>query len=378
MAQLTKHKWLIAIAAAVVIVLAVIWIALAQASKPDRVLEKFENAVKTKDTKQLEGLIVADNPNALVNNTSLQAMIRYLKTNANSYQVIRDGIHNQIKDENYAETNQQISLVQDGKKWGFFPDYKLKVKTVHLKVTGQSDNDQLNVSIGNMKVPEKKESHIYGPLLPGTYQTNVTVKNSLGTFFQKEKKDLWGNSEVSMIVDDSRLAQKSENVQKGILEAVRKFNEDLSVYTTSGLDANKLSNATDSFKEDFSLEQAQFEAIKDYVNEVTSQYLGSVVNMDELSINHFDSDWKAEIEALVSYNEKVKYTGEKNYEDYSYKTLRKYTLKYDKNSKKWLVDDAADAKADGSESSAWENKKELKQKNAPVLKWVRSGDKSDI
>lgn len=265
MAQLTKHKWLIAIAAAVIVVLAVIWIALSQASKPDRVLEKFENAVKTKDTKQLEGLIVADNPNVLVNNTSLQAMIRYLKTNANSYQVIRDGIHNQIKDENYAETNQQISLVQDGKKWGFFPDYKLKVKTVHLKVTGQSDNDQLNVSIGNMKVPEKKESHTYGPLLPGTYQTNVTVKNSLGTFFQKEKKDLWGNSEVSMIVDDSRLAQKSENVQKGILEAIRKFNEDLSVYTTSGLDANKLSNATDSFKEDFSLEQAQFEAIKDYV-----------------------------------------------------------------------------------------------------------------
>ncbi|MBF8417910.1 hypothetical protein [Heyndrickxia coagulans] len=58
MAQLTKHKWLIAIAAAVVIVLAVIWIALAQASKPDRVLEKFENAVKTKDTKQLEGVCV--------------------------------------------------------------------------------------------------------------------------------------------------------------------------------------------------------------------------------------------------------------------------------------------------------------------------------
>ncbi|AWP37845.1 hypothetical protein DXF96_00550 [Heyndrickxia coagulans] len=181
-----------------------------------------------------------------------------------------------------------------------------------------------------------------------------------------------------MIVDDSRLAQKSENVQKGILEAIRKFNEDLSVYTTSGLDANKLSNATDSFKEDFSLEQAQFEAIKDYVNEVASQYLGSVVNMDELSINHFDADWKAEIEALVSHNEKIKYTGEKNYEDYSYKTLRKYTLKYDKNSKKWLVDDAADAKADGSESSAWENKKELKQKNAPVLKWIRSGDKSNI
>mgnify|MGYP001312257075 FL=1 len=119
MAQLTKHKWLIAIAAAVIVVLAVIWIALSQASKPDRVLEKFENAVKTKDTKQLEGLIVADNPNALVNGTSLQAMIRYLKTNANSYQVVKDGIQNQIKDENYSETNQQISLVQDGKNGGF-------------------------------------------------------------------------------------------------------------------------------------------------------------------------------------------------------------------------------------------------------------------
>ncbi|MEC5268714.1 hypothetical protein P9G49_06310 [Heyndrickxia coagulans] len=58
--------------------------------------------------------------------------------------------------------------------------------------------------------------------------------------------------------------------------------------------------------------------------------------------------------------------------------IRSASPKYDKNSKTWLVDDAEDAKADGSESSAWDNKKELKQKNAPVLKWVRSGDKSDI
>ncbi|AEP01475.1 TcaA second domain-containing protein [Heyndrickxia coagulans] len=191
MAQLTKHKWLIAIAAAVILVLAVIRIALSQASKPDRVLEKFENAVKTKDTKQLEGLIVADNPNALVNNTSLQAMIRYLKTNANSYQVIRDGIHNQIKDENYAETNQQISLVQDGKKWGFFPDYKLKVKTVHLKVTGQSDNDQLNVSIGNMKVQKKRKPYLR-PTFARNLPNECNGKKQFGNLFPKREKGFMG------------------------------------------------------------------------------------------------------------------------------------------------------------------------------------------
>ncbi|WP_018662799.1 TcaA second domain-containing protein [Heyndrickxia acidiproducens] len=369
-----KNKFLIATVAAVIFATVATLIILYQATKPEKVLAKFEDAVNQKDTKQMEKLIKTDNQHALINNVSLKALLNYLKTNNNSYNVVKDGIRTQIKEKNYSQTNQQISLIEDGKKWGFFPNYKLMVKTVDLKVSGQNDRDKITVSINKMNLPKKKNQTVYGPFLPGTYQALVTVKNDLGTFFQKEKKDLWGNPEVSLVIDSNQLARKNKDVQKDIISAIQLFNHDLAVYETSGFDAEKLTNATEDFKDNFTLEQAQFNLVKEYVDEMQAQYLGSVVNFDVFSITNFDSVWRAEIEALVSYNEKIKYKGQKNDKDLSYKSIRKYTLIYNPDKKKWMIDNAKDSEADGNESNLWKNKKEIKLKDAPVMKWSREKD----
>lgn len=373
-----KNKWLFSAIAAIMIILAAVFVILQQASKPDKVIAKFENAVEKKDTKQLEQIIIADNKNAFMNKPSMNALMTYLKTNQSSFDVIKEGLNTQIKNKDYGQTNQQISLVRDGEKWAFFPNYKLKVKTVELKVLGQNEEDEIHLSFNGMNLPEKKGQKIYGPLLPGTYQTSVTVKNDLGTFIKEMKKDAWGNSEVSLIVDDNQLAQKDEKIQNDMISAIDLFNHDLTVYETSGLKTEKLTNITDDFKNAFSLKSEQFKMVKDYVDVLQAQYLGSVVNLDELSIQNFDSQWKAEIEALVSYNEKVKYRGERAFKDLSHKSIRKYSLKYNADKKKWMIDGADDMGADGSESSTWKNKKEIKQKDSPVLKWNREKGQGNI
>ncbi|USK61421.1 hypothetical protein [Peribacillus asahii] len=47
-------------------------------------------------------------------------------------------------------------------------------------------------------------------------------------------------------------------------------------------------------------------------------------------------------------------------------------------SKKWLIADLEEVKADGSESDDWENKTELKNENSPVMKWTRKKDESNM
>nr|WP_028393069.1 hypothetical protein [Bacillus cihuensis] len=56
----------------------------------------------------------------------------------------------------------------------------------------------------------------------------------------------------------------------------------------------------------------------------------------------------------------------------SYKEIRTFSLKFDEKRKKWLIDDAGQVPADGSEKDDWDNKAELSGKDAPVMKWKRN------
>ena len=117
----------------------------------------------------LKNVILTDDEKALVDKTTLQALVTYLKANNSSYQAIKDHLNEQVKNKDYTTSNQQISLVENGKQWGMFPNYKLKVKTLSIKVTGQNEDDKVKVSIKNLKKSlNKKEEATFGPVLPGT------------------------------------------------------------------------------------------------------------------------------------------------------------------------------------------------------------------
>lgn len=222
------------------------------------------------------------------------------------------------------------------------------------------------------KVDKKKE--IFGPIFPGEYKVKATVKNALGTFDKEEKKDVWGDADVSFLIDDEKLARGNKKVEKDIINATNNFNEDMSVYVTSGFNPDKFTNSTNDFKKKLIGLDDDFKAIKGHVKNMESQFLESIINMDDLDLSLFEGDWTAEVSVLVSYNEKVKMEKEKDFIDVSYKNLRHFTLKYDKHKGKWMVDDLISEKADGTETEDWENKKTIKIDNPPVHKWSNKKD----
>ncbi|WP_269410603.1 TcaA second domain-containing protein [Lentibacillus daqui] len=362
---------------AIIAVLVIIYAGMANQHKPEKTVKAFNEAVEKNDTNTLKKLVEPDKQEAVINKTSLSAFVAYLKENNESFQVIKDELKKQIEDKDFTSSKEQVSLFEDGKTMGIFPNYKLKIRTVNLKAKGQDDSDKLSLAIKGEKRPLNKvdkKKEIFGPIFPGEYKVKATVKNALGTFDKEEKKDVWGDADVSFLIDDEKLARGNKKVEKDIINATNNFNEDMSVYVTSGFNPDKFTNSTNDFKKKLIGLDDDFKAIKGHVKNMESQFLESIINMDDLDLSLFEGDWTAEVSVLVSYNEKVKMEKEKDFIDVSYKNLRHFTLKYDKHKGKWMVDDLISEKADGTETEDWENKKTIKIDNPPVHKWSNKKD----
>lgn len=369
-----NKRWLISGGSAAVIILAliVIFTVMANQHKPAKTVDAFNQAVEDEDVDTLKKLLEPGENNAEINKASLSAFVNYLQANNESFQVIKDGLKKQIDDEDFTSSKEQVSLVKDGKVMGVFPNYKLKVKTVNLKAKGQADDDNVQLAMEGFKKPldrVDKKKEIYGPILPGEYKVKATVKNELGEFTKEEKKDVWGDADVSFLIDDEKLARDDKDVQKDIVNAANMFNEDMSVYVTSDFNPDKFTNGTDDLKEILTGLDNNFEAVKEHVEQIESQFLGSTVNMDEFELTQFDGDWQAQVTMLVDYDEKIKLEEDDDSEDVSYKDLRQFSLKYDRDNEKWLIDDFTIEDADESEADEWDNKEVIELDDPPVRKW---------
>ncbi|MGM7636811.1 TcaA second domain-containing protein [Bacillus sp. Hm123] len=374
---MTKNKLLTLIAMLVAVLLVGVYVAMQQVVKPEKTVEKFTEAVSKEDPKLLKKLVITDNKKAAVNDTSMKAMIDYLKKNNSSFDAIKEGLKQQVEDEDYVAQSQQISLIEDGKKWGLFPNYKLKVNTVMLKVTGQNKDDQLALTINQLKKPLYKEDEaLYGPVIPGVYEMKVKVSNAMGSFFDEQKVDAWGNKEVSIITDSVQLARDDEKVQKDILSAIDVFNNDVASFQASGFNIEKLTNATDDIKNDPTMkaDKAIFEETKNYIAELQFKYLGAIVNLDQVSLSYFDGQWKAQVNALVDYHSKLtlKESGESKEEQT--KSIGQYLLVYNTEKKQWLIEGLQSKPAMGTEADSWKNKLDMKVKSPQVHTWSQSNE----
>jgi len=374
-----KSKWLYIGAAAAIGIILIVVITIQQMNKPEKVLETLEEAVQEDNPELLVDLIVPSEASAEVSAASVQPLITYLGENNNSLQVIKDSLYDQIDKSDYSTTNQQISLIQDESQWGIFPNYKLYVKTGAIKLSGINEGDQVELTIEALENPiEQHEEAVYGPILPGEHEVLVTIQNELGILTDELPTDVWGNDQISIILDTNKLVEEDEGVQKEIMQALDIFNHDMSAFSTSEFDLTAFTNVSGYLDEEQLFLTSEFELVKDYLDEIHSQYKGAIVNLDTLAISYFDNDWTAEIDAYVSYNEQIKFSDMDEFEDVSFEAVRSYALSYDEESAAWLIQDFFDREAERSEVDQWEHTQEMMMEDPPVLKWNKEGSGTSI
>lgn len=357
--------------ALIIITVIVVFIVLSNQYHPKNTVDAFNEAIEGKDVDSLKELIVTDEKDAEINEASLSAFINYLQANNESNQVIKKSLKKQLDNEDFTTSNEQVSLIEDGKTMGIFSNYKLKVKTVNLTIKGLDEDDQISLTIDGFedKLSEvDNEEDLYGPLLPGEYDIEATIKNKLGTFDEEKKVDVWGNTDVSFLMDSESLVRKNKNIQKDIIQAANAFNEDMSVYVTSGFEVDSFVNATEDLKDELSAFDYNFDSIKDYVEKIESEFLEATINMDEFDITQFDGEWEAEVTMFVSYDEMIKLK-EEDTEDLSYTELRILSLIFDKESDRWMVDDYNIEPFHQDDIDNWENKVEIDIDDSTNYEW---------
>lgn len=345
-----------------------------QLNKPDKIIAQFETAIEEEKPDMLKELIVPDQSEAVVDAQSTAALVDYLKANSHSYQAIKDSLHKQLEKKDYAKTNQPISLILDGKK-GLTKNYKLLVKTASVKVSGHNEEDTVNFNIDKSKLNFKEnEDGLYGPFLPGTYSIALTVKNDLGDFTETKKVDVWGNDIITYIVDTKSLVKQNEKTKNDIVAAVDTFNYDMSVFETTEFNLESFTNL-DATAEEMAYSQdlvssAYMEAA-DYIDEFHSKYAGAVLNLEDFTVNYFDGKWSAEVTTYVTYTRKIKLVDYPDFEDISYELIRDLYLVYDKDEKKWLINDFIETDRNTDEHKDWKETLKLEGRD-DGLKWVRS------
>lgn len=355
----------------VAIVLIGLFVVLNQFNKPENTIRQFETAVEEKNPSLLQDIIIPNESGVDVNEQSVTALLNYLKTNDHSYQAIKDGFHKQIEKNDFTKTNQQVSLVQDGKKWGLFKQYKFFVKTATIKVSGQYEEDTVYLTVDQSELPSEEGD--YGPVLPGTYPITLTVENEIGKFTETKDVDVWGNDVITYVVDTKDLVKKDENTTNEIMEAVDTYNYDVSVFDTNGFNLEAFTNFDNSlynmeYTQD--LLNASYTEVVDYIDEIYSKYKGATVNLSDFVVHYFDGEWTAAVKVYVSYDRKMKIIDINEYEDLSYDAIRHFKLSFDKSEKRWLITEIIDHETNGEEHKSWKETLKL-EGDSTGLKWMR-------
>ncbi|MFC3886489.1 zinc ribbon domain-containing protein [Bacillus songklensis] len=185
---------LYSVAALIGIILLIIYIVGSQMSKPERVVQQFEEAVHNKDYGYITDVMNDGQDEITATEEDAKAFVSYLTKDKKQFQKTMKKVRDSYMDDPlFADQPIKpfISLKQDGKTWLFFDRYILKVET--YKANLSSNYEDVNLYIGSKKVGTTKSADdtvTTQPLFPGIYTFKAQPNKAYGTLETKQKVDV--------------------------------------------------------------------------------------------------------------------------------------------------------------------------------------------
>ncbi|MHA6486747.1 zinc ribbon domain-containing protein [Bacillus cabrialesii] len=167
----------------------------------DRLVDKFEQAVKDEDQDQIASLLTPVNDKLKLTKKNVKPFLAYLKD------------HPDKKDELFAslraETAQKdiVYAEKDGRSLLIFDHYDLKIAPVYFEVTSNYKNTDLYVNKEDAgQVKKADQAQTLGPYIPGEYTVSAKLKNDVVDLVKKEDIQAVGDNsfrvDLSLEADD--------------------------------------------------------------------------------------------------------------------------------------------------------------------------------
>lgn len=215
-------------------------------SDPERVVEKFEKAVEAEDVDQFLSMVVLPEEiedaydlreedakkviESIREQDELDAYIAELKEEAELYRENPDYKHVKSHLE-----SAPLVLLQDGKRWFLFRNYKIRLlptyayAAVPSNVTLSSSEEGVKVEKADEQSDEESVTYKIGPLFPGDHKIKATLASAFGevsneTFFDVE----FGETSVSVEahLDTRQVELSAEYLPTNDLSSVKVYYKD--------------------------------------------------------------------------------------------------------------------------------------------------------
>lgn len=179
----------IIIGSAVAAVLLILFLIGSSLTKPSRVVSDFQKAVSSNNAKQLSKVLYCSDKRVTIDEKSVSPLLTYFKDNPSSLNKLVQALNSQAAD---SKVSGSVFVLQNvGKKFLFFPDYRIVVKPAYIDVSTKISGAGFMLeskSIG--KSDSDNFTKEYGPYIPGEYNFTASYTGKYVSLHEPHKIDL--------------------------------------------------------------------------------------------------------------------------------------------------------------------------------------------
>ena len=169
-------------------------------SKPSKVVSKFEKAIDSDNKSEIINILYCNDNRVEINEKSISPLLSYFKDNPSYLNtVIQDLNKDAFKSEetkglstmNGTNSQNVISLTYTGKKFLFFPSYKIGIRPSFVQVKAGIKDVTLSLNSTEIgKSDTDNYSKEFGPFIPGKYKLLASYKGKYVTLSDPHDVDL--------------------------------------------------------------------------------------------------------------------------------------------------------------------------------------------
>lgn len=193
-------------------------------SKPSKVVSKFQQAVASDNKADLINVLYCDDNRMEINEKTISPLLSYFKENPSYLNTVIKRLNNEAINSEQAngltglndKSNQSIlSLKYTGKKFLFFPSYKIGIQPAFIQVKAGIKDVTFSLNsteIGKSDVDNYSKE--FGPFIPGKYKLVANYKGKYVTLSDPHDIDLItavnGKTSVDILTNLNYIKVKSE------------------------------------------------------------------------------------------------------------------------------------------------------------------------
>jgi uncharacterized membrane protein YvbJ len=183
---------------------------------PKAVSEGFVKAVKEKDIEKVKSYVNEGQMELKANNEQTEAFITYLTENPKTFSDIADVLDSEATAFENADSKEEQAVLnsveseegyadlhKEGKKWGLFDHYTVRIHPFYANVTSEEDNTEIfidNKKVSTVNSNDKAEDNV-GPFLPGKHEIKAVVNGTYGKIDETEKINTANGREINVSFD---------------------------------------------------------------------------------------------------------------------------------------------------------------------------------